>query len=433
LNASPPAPHHAPGSGTPRRPLLARLVLPTLRYGLCVVAIAWLVTHVPWHDYTYLNDSEGTRVRMLRSGPDGVEVRLSDGSRRTVPPDELRAVIVGGKPVPDVEYGIPSVVLRMDLSLALLAVLMFMPVPLMAAQRLIWMLGIQDVRLSFWNAVKLTFVGNFFNFALPGTTGGDLIKAYYLTRFTHRKTEAVTTIFLDRVIGLLGMVVLASVLMIASWDEQQFGALARPLALICGVLALGALVIFSQRLRALFGLRALAERLPGRIGEQLLRVGRATVALRQRKRLLSLSFGMTFVLQSIVLISAGVMAWSLGMQGTLGYFVIYVAVGFLLAAVPIAPPQAFGVLEYYYVYVFTRGDANTASQAVALALAVRLIQLVWSLPGVLVPLLGAHLPSQRELAELEHTLGQERTADAKPAATDPRMSEQTLSSTTGRP
>jgi hypothetical protein len=38
---------------------------------------------------------------------------------------------------------------------------------------------------------------------------------------------------------------------------------------------------------------------------------------------------------------------------------------------------------------------------VAFALANRLTQLVWAVPGVLVPLLGAHLPSQAELKALE--------------------------------
>jgi hypothetical protein len=59
-------------------------------------------------------------------------------------------------------------------------------------------------------------------------------------------------------------------------------------------------------------------------------------------------------------------------------------------------------MEAAYIQFFCRGELqNDPSQALALAVAVRLIQLVWALPGVLVPLLGAHLPRRNELAVLE--------------------------------
>jgi uncharacterized protein (TIRG00374 family) len=262
------------------------------------------------------------------------------------------------------------------------------------------MLAIQGVRLSFWTATKLTFVGNFFNFALPGTTGGDLIKAYYLTRYTHLKTEAVTTVFLDRAIGLFGLILLAGAAILLTRDPHQFAHLTAVLAIICGALAAGGIVVFSRRLRQALRLRELAARLP--MGEQLLRVGRATVAMRQHKLLVGLSLLMTFALQAVVMVSAAIMAWALRMQGEMSYYFIYVSIGFLIAAIPISPPQAFGVMEYFYVLFFAQGELNNdASQAVALALAIRLIQLVWALPGILVPLLGAHLPRKAELERLE--------------------------------
>jgi hypothetical protein len=59
-------------------------------------------------------------------------------------------------------------------------------------------------------------------------------------------------------------------------------------------------------------------------------------------------------------------------------------------------------MEAAYIQFFALGRLhNDPSQAVALAVALRLIQLVWALPGILVPLLGAHLPRKDELASLE--------------------------------
>jgi hypothetical protein len=70
-------------------------------------------------------------------------------------------------------------------------------------------------------------------------------------------------------------------------------------------------------------------------------------------------------------------------------------------------------MEWCFVQFFVgAGMHNTMSQAVTLALAVRVTQIVWSLPGALVPLLGAHLPAAKELAEFEASEGDEPPADA---------------------
>lgn len=381
-----------------------RWVLPLLRYGLCAVAIWYLAVKLQWHDYVRLGDAGQTRVRMVEERANGVVV-LRDGREEFVPDAGIhyKEDAELGR-IRDIEPGIADVLPNVNGRLALLAIVLFLPVTLLSAMRLVWMLAIQDVRLSYWIAVKLTYAGNFFNFALPGTTGGDLIKAYYITRFTHHKTEAVTTVFLDRVIGLLGLVALAGVMIVVSvfsepGNRQKFGQLGVILGVVSLGLAVGALLVFSKRLRHAIRLPALAERLPA--GEHLLRIGRAVVKMRQHKTLVAAALFNTVVLQFIVMVSAYTMALAIGMKNDFEKYLIYVPIGFLIAAIPIAPPQGFGVMEAAYIQFFAHTGMSTVSQAFAFALAVRVIQLIWALPGVLVPLLGAHVPTKAELEELE--------------------------------
>src|SRR5579862_3220255 len=64
-------------------------------------------------------------------------------------------------------------------------------------------LEVQGLHLPFGRAAGISFVAQFFNSFLLGSTGGDLMKAYYAARETHhKKTEAVVTVFVDRMIGL---------------------------------------------------------------------------------------------------------------------------------------------------------------------------------------------------------------------------------------
>ena len=72
----------------------------------------------------------------------------------------------------------------------------------------------QGLDLSLARATRISFVAQFFNSFLLGSTGGDLIKAYYAARETHhRKTEAVTTVFVDRLVGLWAMLLFAGMMM----------------------------------------------------------------------------------------------------------------------------------------------------------------------------------------------------------------------------
>ncbi len=72
----------------------------------------------------------------------------------------------------------------------------------------------QGLHLPLGRATRISFVAQFFNSFLLGSTGGDLIKAYYAARETHhKKTEAVTTVFVDRLVGLWAMLLFAGLMM----------------------------------------------------------------------------------------------------------------------------------------------------------------------------------------------------------------------------
>ncbi len=78
----------------------------------------------------------------------------------------------------------------------------------------------QGARISIFEAFKLTQIGLFFNFAMPGGVGGDVIKAYYFNKIhkhsplgINTKVVAITSVLMDRVIGLYAMIVMAFVSM----------------------------------------------------------------------------------------------------------------------------------------------------------------------------------------------------------------------------
>ncbi len=67
------------------------------------------------------------------------------------------------------------------------------------------LLEAHNIKLGFARIVKLFFIGFFFNNFLPSLTGGDIVKAYYVSKETARRAEAARMVgsFMAVIIGLL--------------------------------------------------------------------------------------------------------------------------------------------------------------------------------------------------------------------------------------
>ncbi|MGD0078703.1 MAG: lysylphosphatidylglycerol synthase transmembrane domain-containing protein, partial [Sedimentisphaerales bacterium] len=52
------------------------------------------------------------------------------------------------------------------------------------------LLRTQGIHINIWAAIRLHFLGLFYNNAMPGSVGGDLIRAWYVTKHTEKKFEA---------------------------------------------------------------------------------------------------------------------------------------------------------------------------------------------------------------------------------------------------
>jgi len=109
----------------------------------------------------------------------------------------------------------------------------------------------QGLDFSLIDAVRLGFIGNVFNLVIPGAVGGDVIKAAFLCRMhPEDKPKAVASMVLDRVLGLLGLFLLAGSAGLASWRDADpqvrllIGLVWGAIAAVLAVLA----VVFSPSL-----------------------------------------------------------------------------------------------------------------------------------------------------------------------------------------
>jgi glycosyltransferase 2 family protein len=81
-----------------------------------------------------------------------------------------------------------------------------------AAVRWYFLMQIQGIRLPLKVVTLLTFIGTFFNAFFLGSTGGDVAKLVYIFKaYPDKKTDATLSLFIDRVLGLACLLLLASI------------------------------------------------------------------------------------------------------------------------------------------------------------------------------------------------------------------------------
>lgn len=246
-------------------------------------------------------------------------------------------------------------------------------------------LAVQGLQLPFGRALEITLIAQFFNSFLLGSTGGDLIKAYYAARETHhKKTEAVVTVIADRLIGLFSMLLFAAVMVVPNL-RLLLGH--RELALLVGVLVcflagcglLLALSFWGGVSRAWPQARSWLRQLPkGDALEQALEAGRG---FGRERGFLPRVLGVSVLLNLACVLQLMSLAWGLGLAVPALVWFVVVPVVICISALPITP-SGLGLRENLYVLALAGpGLQVPATQALSLSLLAYFGFLVWSLAG----------------------------------------------------
>jgi len=93
-----------------------------------------------------------------------------------------------------------------DVGWLVVGAICFLPVLLIVSWRWRLLLAVHRVRMSFWRIFELSMIGQFFSAFLLGTTGGDVIKIFYVARAVPNQKAAVSfTVIVDRIIGMVAL------------------------------------------------------------------------------------------------------------------------------------------------------------------------------------------------------------------------------------
>lgn len=218
----------------------------------------------------------------------------------------------------------------------------------LTALRWFYLLRGQGIHIPFLRAVSLTFQGCMFSLFMPGgAVGGDVLKAAFLTRETRdgKKIEGVTTIFLDRVIGMMGLFLLVLIAGLCCLHQvRNFASEIRFLVLIlmtvCSAGLLAGLVLLFQdiffRIRLFAFLLKKADAL---VHGALSRILDSVEVCRRDRKTLLIAFLASFLLLHPMLIFAAFMVM-FGITGGFPPFfrgLFSIALGNTASVAPVTP------------------------------------------------------------------------------------------------
>lgn len=228
-----------------------------------------------------------------------------------------------------------------------------------------------------------TFVGTF----LPASVGGDAVRAYGLSKEGVRGVDAVASVLMDRLLGVVSILMVAVAGAFLARGLIDIRALFPALALLTVLCAAALTVVFSPR--AAVGAARVLARLPrGRAtGERL-------VAAIQRYASFHLS--MTNVLlcsiavQVLRVLQTYCLGLALGLAVPLGVYFALVPIILLIVLMPITI-NGIGTTQAGFVWLFGRAGVAGAP-AFALSVLFLAIAVVGNLPGAFLYLFGGKRP-----------------------------------------
>jgi len=223
-------------------------------------------------------------------------------------------------------------------------------------------------KLSFY--VQSYFKGTFFNQVLPSSIGGDAVRIIDLTREGYDKKDALYGVFVDRVVGLVGLLVLnlAATLIFFGTFERDFSLLII-LITLSGISGF-ALLFQLHRLTFLENIKGL---------NLFVRLANRLNSLYASRMLLVKHISISVIVHLFSVLTMYGLSLALGLDLSFQTLLIAVPPVFLLTIVPISL-AGWGVREGAMIGIFMLVGADQ-TKVLAMSILYGLLLILSALPG----------------------------------------------------
>lgn len=241
--------------------------------------------------------------------------------------------------------------------------------------RWILLLRARAIAITTGDAVRLFLVSSFVGSFLPAGIGGDAARAYGLSRDAVTGSDAVASVAVDRLLGVLSLVVMAVVGVLA-WTPEGRSDWRIGGAIAALTVAAGAVFWANELLRWIIP----DHRHGNFFTRRLLKVADAVGQYRSHRGVLLHVMAWSIAVQVLRVTQAYLLGLGLGMTVPFAYFLLFMPLGLLMLLLPVSI-SGFGAPQWVFVWLL-RPMGVADSQSFALSTLIVLTGLAGNLPGL---------------------------------------------------
>lgn len=217
---------------------------------------------------------------------------------------------------------------------------------ILRARRWQILLNALEVRVSLRELVNIYLIGFLFNNLLPSGLGGDAIRMMELNQHSERASDAVTSVLVDRMLGLFALLCIALVALVFRWQA------------VPPIIGLTSVVVFVSVIAVAFALinpslYQLAQRMP--LLRPLTEIGFVSKLVQSFQTYslpaLSQSFLVALVFNGFLIAMNVSIGTALGAEIALVHYLVFIPLAALVLLLPISV-AGLGARETAYVTLF---------------------------------------------------------------------------------
>ncbi len=212
------------------------------------------------------------------------------------------------------------------------------------------LLAAQGIDIPLKTLISSLLVGQFFNNFFPTTIGGDIVRAYDISKYSKNAAVSVTAILVERTTGFLALLFISALALVFGF--RTIGDVSLSWTLIGFFLLLLLLFLsffnqtFRRHIRKIFDLKGLSG-VKGKIDK----IYQALDLYKSRRKDLLITFLLGFLLQINVVAHYYFIGLALGLDVSLLYFFIVIPLILMILLLPVSI-NGIGVRENAYVLFF---------------------------------------------------------------------------------
>jgi len=239
-------------------------------------------------------------------------------------------------------------------------------------------LVVKGIHVRLKTLFSFYMVGMFLNNFLPGAVGGDIVKTTDLYRLTRQGNYAISSVFLERFTGLVGLTVVGVIAAAFTLSSSDSLIVLVSVLGTAAILLVVTLIMWFEPLMSLV-IKLSDAMLPKVIGQKFKELFQALHSYRQHPKEMLIAIVVSILLQLMFALYYALFAWQLGIDIDITYFVLFLPAITLVTMLPLSL-GGLGIREGLMVLLFSQVGVSSA-EILSISLTVHVVNIGLSLFG----------------------------------------------------